>query len=217
MSEPRLSAEDAEEFTQAIGQIASGTYRQVALGVRLGVPKALGLDTPTWVQERLGGYVRMSIEERRDVVRELTEGDDAVSNRQAAEIIGVHHDTIDRDVAEIRQPEAVDDGEVGGNPPPEERYPELASVPAEHRDVIAAELDAMPGEERSAARASLETADVVYSTNAREAIFSALPVPRVPRDLHDQVAKLIPKHREAVMERIAQIEQKVQRVKKEVG
>lgn len=211
-----MKTDDAEEFTQAIGQIASGTYRQVALGVRLGVPKALGLDTRTWVQERLGGYVRLGIEERREVALELTA--DGMSTREVADVIGVSKSTVAATVQDrTDEPGAQRDSELGvQDRTPEERYPELAVVPPEHREVIAAELDAMPDEERPSARASLETADVVYSTNAREAIFGALPIPRVPRDLHDQAAKLIPKHREAVAERIEQIERKLSKVKEEV-
>jgi IS30 family transposase len=212
-----VKPEDAEEFTQAIGQIASGTYRQVALGVRLGVPKALGLDTPTWVHERLGGYVRLGIEERGEVVAELTA--DGMSTREVADVIGVDHSTVAADLKAVGNPtrDATDSHTAVGNPTPEERYPELASVPAEHRDVIAAELDAMPDEERPAARASLETADVVYSTNEREAILTDLPEPRVRRDLHERAARLIPKHREVIVERIERIEQKLQKIKGEVA
>jgi hypothetical protein len=35
------------------------------------VPKALGFTTEQWVNDRLGGYVKMSIAERREAVKEL--------------------------------------------------------------------------------------------------------------------------------------------------
>ena len=67
-----MKPEDAEEYTQALGQVVAGGWRQIALGERLGVPKALGLSVDEWVKRRLGGYVKLSIEERREAVEELT-------------------------------------------------------------------------------------------------------------------------------------------------
>jgi hypothetical protein len=92
---------DAEEYTQALGQVVAGGWRQVALGQRLGVPAALGISTTQWVEERLGGYVRMSIPERREAVKELTskteEGGQGLSNVQAAQVLGVTEPTVRRD------------------------------------------------------------------------------------------------------------------------
>ena len=82
-----MKPEDAEEYTQSLGQIVAGSWRQIALAKRLGVPQALGLSTEGWVKERLGGYVKMSIPERQDAVKNLT--DDNFSLRETAEIIGV--------------------------------------------------------------------------------------------------------------------------------
>ena len=98
-----MNLEDAEEYTQALGQVVAGGWRQVALGERLGVPSALGLTTRDWVEQRLGGYVRMSIPERREAVAELTE--QGLTTRQAADVLGVDHATVARD----RQPEPVAD------------------------------------------------------------------------------------------------------------
>lgn len=53
--------------------------------------------TEEWVEERLGGYVRMSIPERREAVAELTS--EGLSNRGAADVLGVAPATVDRDVA----------------------------------------------------------------------------------------------------------------------
>ena len=82
-----MKREDAEEFTQALGQIVAGSWRQIALAKRLGVPKALGLSTEQWVNERLGGYVRMAIPDRREAVKELSA--DGHSNVAIGEILGV--------------------------------------------------------------------------------------------------------------------------------
>ena len=72
MTDTLISAEDAEEYTQSLGQIVGGSWRQIAWASRLGIPEALGLSTEDWVQQRLGGYVRLSVSERREAVKELT-------------------------------------------------------------------------------------------------------------------------------------------------
>lgn len=96
-----MNPTDAEEYTQALGQVASGAWRQVALGHRLGVPQALGLTTEQWVESRLGGYQRLTITDRREAVVELTspveEGGMGLSGRQTAAVLGVHSSTIDSD------------------------------------------------------------------------------------------------------------------------
>ena len=65
------------------------------------VPAALGLSTARWVEERLGGYVRLSVEERREAVKELTtakeDGGEGLSTRQAAAVLGVSDATVVRD------------------------------------------------------------------------------------------------------------------------
>jgi len=91
-----MNAQDAEEFTQSLGQIVAGSWKQVALAKRLGVPKALGLSVEDWVQNRLGGYIKMSIPERREAVRELT--DEGLSQREVADVLGVDHKTVSNDL-----------------------------------------------------------------------------------------------------------------------
>lgn len=91
-----MKAEDAEEYTQALGQVVAGGWRQVALGERLGVPEALGLSTKDWVEQRLGGYVRLSVPERREAVAELDAED--MSTREIAGVLGVDQSTVVRDL-----------------------------------------------------------------------------------------------------------------------
>jgi hypothetical protein len=90
-----MNRADAEEYTEALGQVVAGGYRLVAHAQRLGVPKALGLSTPDWVEQRLGGYVRMSIPDRRDAVAELSE--EGMSTREIGDVLGVNHATAARD------------------------------------------------------------------------------------------------------------------------
>ena len=91
-----MNIADAEEYTQALGQVVAGGYRQVALGERLGVPDALGLTTREWVEQRLGGYVRLSIPERREAVAELTA--EGMTQREVADVLGVDPMTVNRDL-----------------------------------------------------------------------------------------------------------------------
>ena len=58
----------------------------------LGVPKALSLTTEEWVKQRLGGYVRLSVEERRQAVTELAA--EGQSNVAIAQVLGVDEGTI---------------------------------------------------------------------------------------------------------------------------
>jgi SAM-dependent methyltransferase len=94
-----VKPDDAEEYTQALGQIVAGSWRQIALAHRLGVPSALGYKKADglrrWVEERLGGYVRMAISERKEAVAELN--GEGYSNREIAAVVGVDAKTIRND------------------------------------------------------------------------------------------------------------------------
>ena len=91
-----MNKEDAEEYTQSLGLIVGGSYRQVQLAKKMGVPKALGLTTEDWVNKRLGGYIRMTVEDRRKAAEELrAEGE---STRSIAGVLGVDQSTVVRDL-----------------------------------------------------------------------------------------------------------------------
>lgn len=122
-----MTPEQAEEYTDALGSIAAGTWRQVALGVELGVPQALALSVRDWVEGRLGGYVKLAIKERRPAAVELTapveEGGHGMSNRQAAEVLGVDESTVRDDKAAAGNPAPLADDQpldddAAGNPAP---------------------------------------------------------------------------------------------------
>jgi hypothetical protein len=99
--------ESAEEYTQSLGQIGSGFWRQVAWADKQGIPAALGLTVEQWVKQKLGAYIRLGIAERRDAVTELL--DDGISQRRIAEYLGVHESTIGRDLAKASAAETVCD------------------------------------------------------------------------------------------------------------
>jgi hypothetical protein len=92
-----MTPKDAQEFIESLGQIIGGSWRQVALAQKLGVPKALGLTTDQWVNERLGGYVKLARDDRREAVKELkAEGH---SNVEIGKVLGAAESTIRNDVA----------------------------------------------------------------------------------------------------------------------
>jgi N6-adenosine-specific RNA methylase IME4 len=93
-----MTPDDAEEYTQALGQVVAGGWRQIALGQRLGVPKALKLSTDQWVKQRLGGYVKLAASERREAITELKAADPTLSNVAIADVIGVDEKTIRNDL-----------------------------------------------------------------------------------------------------------------------
>ena len=92
-----MDPREAEELTQGLGQVHAGSWRVTGSLIRLGVPKALGLTDDEWVQDRLGGTVRMAVGERRIAVRELADED--MTQRQIAATLGVNEATVNRDVA----------------------------------------------------------------------------------------------------------------------
>jgi phage N-6-adenine-methyltransferase len=90
-----VSAETAQEFTEALGQVLAGAVRLTDVAHDVGVPQALGLTSQEWAERRLAGHVRLSIPERRQVVAELTEN--GFSKPEIAEALGVDESTVARD------------------------------------------------------------------------------------------------------------------------
>lgn len=86
---------EAQEFTEGLGQVFTGGFRLIAHAHRQGVPKALGMTTPEWVSQSLGGYVRMAVGERREAVAELTEN--GMTSVAIADVLGVNEKTVRRD------------------------------------------------------------------------------------------------------------------------
>jgi hypothetical protein len=111
----KITAEDAEEFTQSLGQVVGGSWRQIALAKRMGVPEALGLSTEQWVHERLGGYVKFATDEdMQAAIKEMKEKD-GLSNREVAEVIGVDEKTVRRKIAANAASEDQDTNDDNGS------------------------------------------------------------------------------------------------------
>lgn len=94
-----MDKEDAEEYTQALSQVVAGSWRQIALAFKLEVPETLGLERREWVEDRLGGYMRMTIPDRKEAVAELA--DEGMPIREIGDVLGIGHSTAARDLAGV--------------------------------------------------------------------------------------------------------------------
>lgn len=95
--EPTISKKAAEEFSKALDQIGTGWYRYVLLAEDLKVPEALGyLTLGEWIQKKLGGWKKYTVNDRRKIALELTQ--EGKSQRQIAAVLGVGQKTISRDL-----------------------------------------------------------------------------------------------------------------------
>jgi phage N-6-adenine-methyltransferase len=123
-----VSPENAQEFTEALGQILAGAVRMTDVAQDLGIPQALGLTPQQWTEKRLAVQVRLSIPERRVVVAELTER--GMSTREIGDVLGVDQKTVvnDRHAEEkssdpkrdtAQQAESEPDAEEHSSPDPE--------------------------------------------------------------------------------------------------
>lgn len=115
----KLTREEAEEYTRSLGQVAVGNFGLMDFAINvLRVPESLSMTPEDWVQEKLGGYIRWSVEQRRAAVRELSSerlpsGRYVRSSTQVAAILGISKQTVERDrqVLELESPSRDGDSE----------------------------------------------------------------------------------------------------------
>jgi hypothetical protein len=130
----KINRDDAEEYTESLGYIGAGWWRQIYLAEKLGVPKAMGLSLREWVDDHLGGYIRLTLPERREAVAELTA--EGMSSRQVADVLGVSHNTAAKDLRSVTSvtPEeqelsADEAGLVSNVTPPRQPKPKCTHCP----------------------------------------------------------------------------------------
>lgn len=103
MAKARLTAEEAEEYTRGLGHVAVGNYELMEFARNtLRVHEALDMSFDQWVTERLGGYVRRSVDDRRRAVATLSGAKSEGGYyerpaREVAEILGIAEVTVHRD------------------------------------------------------------------------------------------------------------------------
>jgi protein gp37 len=127
----------AQEFTNALDETgegwaktASGWWRQIGSGIKLGIPRALGQSRDDWAAERraVAEAGALSIQQRQKAVAELTgavgNGGEGLNNSEAADVLGVDEATVRRDRAETRHDAEPADAKVDGarEPKPEARH-----------------------------------------------------------------------------------------------
>ena len=91
-----MRRDDAEEFTRTVAMHIGASWRQIALAKRLGVPQALGISIQEWVNQTLGGFVKLSVDDRR--AAELDLKAEGLSNREIAGVLGVNEGTVRNDL-----------------------------------------------------------------------------------------------------------------------
>lgn len=101
----RLSADEAREYSSSLAKAATGDYELMDFAINtLDVPGALGMEPTDWA-DSIGGYIRMSIEDRREAVEELLA--EGRSRTQIATILGISTQTVTRDKAMIEAQKVV--------------------------------------------------------------------------------------------------------------
>ena len=124
-----LTEEVAEKWTQSIARAIDVGYEQIDLAIQTGIPKKLGMAPRDWVNERLGGYVRLSIEARRKAVGELKAK--GRSQRQIADVIGVGQQTVNKDQKPIERTSEPKESPTDAPTSPLERTSEPKESPTE--------------------------------------------------------------------------------------
>jgi transcriptional regulator with XRE-family HTH domain len=69
-------------------------WRLMTLAVKQGVPEALGMSTEQWVNEHLGGYIKMAAPERLEAVKEMTAN--RMTQYEVANVLGINQSTVSR-------------------------------------------------------------------------------------------------------------------------
>ena len=103
----------AREYSESLGQIFDGGFRQAAWADKQKVPQAMGMTMRDWVNRYLGGYVRMTVEQRKAAVLELAA--EGMSNNGIARALGMDNRTV---------------GAVIDDAPIPHRYPEPTASPS---------------------------------------------------------------------------------------
>ena len=81
-----MTPEAAREYSESLGKIGSGWWRQIAWAHKQGIPGALGLTRREWA-EKYHKYLKIAPTDRRGAIAELTE--QGMSQREIADTLGV--------------------------------------------------------------------------------------------------------------------------------
>ena len=103
--------------------------RQIELADKLGVPKALGMKLPEWVNEHLGGYAKLAKQDRIKLILEY-KTEEKLSTRKIAERLGVGKDTVRRDLNGANAPAIDEESELDQGTVDDENAESGANAPA---------------------------------------------------------------------------------------
>jgi N6-adenosine-specific RNA methylase IME4 len=97
-----MTRKEALDYSESLGHIGIGFWQQILWAKKQGIPEALGLTVKQWVENHLGGYIRHSIAERQEAVKELIHSQ-GLSQRETAEVLGVGQATVHRDLSDSNE------------------------------------------------------------------------------------------------------------------
>lgn len=173
-----MRPEDAEEYTQALGQVLAGGWRQRALAWRLGVPQALGMSLEEWTERRLGGYVRQSIPERQEAVAELDA--EGYEPEAIAAIVGASRATVYRDLDAV-SPETEDPEPLPLEVPRQAEESPVTVSPETDRPPVSPRVAVNEGDEWYTPRWLFDALGIKFSIDVCAPVdqtFSAVPAER---------------------------------------
>lgn len=157
-----ISTEDAEEFTRSLGHIGGGFTQQIFWAWKQGIPAALGLSVEVWVRDRLGGYMKLSVEQRREAVAQLTA--EGLSLRAIGAILGVDNVTVLNDQKAIESATAENSA---GSQLPDTDIAENSAVDEEaSEDEIPQSVDELTPEQQEEVDAQVKKAEERPSPSA---------------------------------------------------
>lgn len=90
-----MTPEEAEEYTASLGQVGGGLWRQILWAQQQEIPAALGLTLREWVDKRLGGYVRLAVQERKKAVAELRA--EGLTQAETGAVLGMSQQQVSED------------------------------------------------------------------------------------------------------------------------
>src|SRR5215472_6850244 len=92
-----MDKKQAEEWIASLDQINTGTYRQILLMDKTGIPKLLNYKNLTeMVKAEFKGWKKYAVSDRRKIVMELTE--EGYSQHKIAAVLGVTQPTVHNDL-----------------------------------------------------------------------------------------------------------------------
>jgi hypothetical protein len=193
-----VNKEDTEEHTNALGQVFNGGVRLLAISLKEGRHKELGLTPEEYARRIVPTGIKLPPAERKEEAKQLTkpevDGGMGLSQREAAAALGVKPSTVNADLKDVQN--RTDDANPTG---PDQPKPES---PVQNRtdddDVLEGEIIDTRTDSRDIARDAIqdahdrelhpepETINAIFAhaTATLDKLRQAQPMPGMPNVQH---------------------------------